>query len=69
MRYIRIVTSLLIEFAWIFQHVFQSFRCFIISTIAGILLESQDFTFFSKIFVVLLKNSNSLFGSDYRREV
>ena len=42
---------------------------FISSAIAGILLESPDFNFFfSKILVVILKNSDILFDSKYKRE-
>ena len=42
----------------------------IISTIAGILLKSQDFNFcLSKIFVVILRISDILFGSEYKREI
>ena len=40
----------------------------ITSVIAGILLKSQDFNFFSKISVVILKNS-VLFCSEYKREI
>ena len=42
---------------------------FTISAIAGILLKPQDFHFlFSRIFVIL-KNSDILFGSGYKREI
>ena len=46
-----------------------NYRLFIISAIAGILLKSQDVYFFPvKFFARLLKNSDSLFASDYKRE-
>ena len=38
------------------------------SAIAGILLKSHEFNFFSAILVVILENSDILFGSDYKRE-
>ena len=42
---------------------------FIISAIAGVLLKPQHVNFFfSKILVMILKNSDILFGSDYKRE-
>ena len=45
---------------------FPSF--FIVSAVAGILLKPQDVNFFfSKILVMILKNSGILFGSDYKR--
>ena len=43
---------------------------FIISAMAGILLKSQDvYFFFSKIFVVILNNSDILLCSEYKCEV
>ena len=43
-------------------------RIFIISAIAGILLKPQDVNFFPVKFVVILKNLDILFDSDYNRE-
>ena len=44
--------------------------CVIISAIARILLKTQDLHFsFSKMFVVILKNSDILFGSEYKYDI
>ena len=42
---------------------------FIISAVAGILLNLKLSTFFSKFFVVILTNSDILLGSEYKREI
>ena len=50
-------------------HINLLFFLFIISATAGISLKPRDFHFFSKIFVVMLKTSDILLGSEYKREI
>ena len=58
------------EIHLLYINLFLKKYVFIISAIAGILLKSQDvYFFFSSIFVVILNNSDILFGSEYKREI